>query len=105
MNTQWEYAIVLALVLFFPLVLSFAMRLDIYRHRGALAGAIGIVSVIYWIWDIAVTARGHWTFNQLYVLGAELFGLPLEEWLFFVVIAFVSIFTYEAVRATLRGRR
>jgi lycopene cyclase domain-containing protein len=60
---------------------------------------------VYWVWDIAVTARGHWVFNPHYVLGIELFGLPLEEWLFFVIIAFVSVFTYEAVRATLGRKR
>lgn len=97
-----EYALVLAAILFFPLVLSFVLRLRIYRHAGAMLRSMAIVSAVFWVWDVAVTARGHWSFNPSYVLGWEVIGMPVEEWLFFPVIAFVSIFTYEAVRKVLK---
>jgi lycopene cyclase domain-containing protein len=99
-----EYFIVLGAILFFPLLLSVVMRLGMYRHAGPLLKAMGIVSILYWAWDVAVTARGHWSFNPDYVVGFPILGMPVEEWLFFVVLTFVSIFTYEAVRKMLERK-
>jgi lycopene cyclase domain-containing protein len=93
-----EYLMVLGAILLFPLLLSIVMRLRMYAHPRALLSSIAIVCLVYWVWDIVVTARGHWSFNPAYVLGIQFIGMPLEEWLFFIVIGFVSIFTYEAVR-------
>lgn len=102
MNT--EYFIVLGAILFFPLLFSIVLRLGIYRHAGSLLKAMLIVCILYWAWDVAVTARGHWSFNPDYVVGVRLLGMPVEEWLFFVVLSFVSIFTYEAVRKVLERK-
>jgi lycopene cyclase domain-containing protein len=99
-----EYFIVLGLVLVGPLLVTAVLRLQFYRNIKPLLQTISTVCLVYWTWDVIVTARGHWSFNPLYTVGWTFFGMPAEEWLFFVVIAFVSIFTLEATRAVL-GRR
>lgn len=99
-----EYLILLAAVGFFPFILSFDRKLGMYRQTGALLKAIALVCLSFWIWDIAATARGHWWFNDAYVLGLSVLGLPIEEWLFFVVVSFVSIFTWESTKFFL-GRK
>lgn len=93
-----EYLLVLAAILVFPLLLSILMPIRMYKHTRALLLSMGIVCAVYWTWDVLVTARGHWSFNPAYVLDARVLGMPVEEWLFFIVITFVAIFTYEAVR-------
>ena len=100
-----EYFLVLVLVLLGPLILTIVMRLDFYRRTGPLIKTAIIVCSIYWLWDVVVTSRGHWSFNPSYVLGWTVLGMPLEEWLFFPVIVFVSIFTYEATMKILRKRQ
>ncbi|MGA9115163.1 MAG: lycopene cyclase domain-containing protein [Bacteroidota bacterium] len=102
---KWEYMAVLGAVLLFPLLLSRDPSLGLWKKPGLLARAILGVCVPFWIWDAAATLRGHWSFNPSYVLGPAAAGLPLEEWLFFPVIAFVSIFTWEAARELARRRR
>jgi len=99
-----EYLILLAAVLFFPLVRSRDRNLSLYRHTGALLKSIGLVCALFWSWDVAATARGHWSFNPEYVLGISLLGVPVEEWLFFIVVAFVSVFTWESTQYFL-GRK
>jgi lycopene cyclase domain-containing protein len=94
---KFEYLLVLLLTLVGPLVLSRDRNLSLWRTPKALAKTLALVSVPYWIWDIAATARGHWFFNDRYVLGLWLAGLPLEEYLFFPVVIFVSIFVWESV--------
>jgi lycopene cyclase domain-containing protein len=56
------------------------------------------------VWDIIATARGHWSFNPSYVLGLTIAGMPIEEWLFFVVVSFVSVFTWESTKYFMRRR-
>lgn len=98
-----EYLIVLGAILFFPLAFSILMPLRIYTRWKALLLSMSIVCAVYWVWDVLATARGHWSFNPEYVLGYGILGLPVEEWLFFAVISFVSVFTYEAVRFVTAG--
>ena len=100
-----EYLLVLGAILFFPLILSFDRKLGLYRHARSLAKTILVVSVPFWTWDVVVTARGHWSFNDRYVLGVTILGMPLEEWLFFVVISFVAVFTWESIQYLLREKK
>ena len=53
-----------------------------------------VVALIFLIWDYYFTAIGVWSFNYDYCLGIELLGMPLEEWLFFLIIPFCSLFIH-----------
>lgn len=101
---KWEYFLVLSATVVVPLIFSFNLNLSIWTRKAALLKSILVVSIPFWIWDVLVTERGHWSFNPNSVVGISWLGLPLEEWLFFVVIAFVSIFTWESVRHLMRKR-
>jgi lycopene cyclase domain-containing protein len=102
---KWEYFVVLAVTLFFPFLFSFDKRLRIWKNIGALARTMLFVSIPFWIWDVIVTERGHWSFNSQYVVGLSFLGLPIEEWLFFVVIVFVAVFTWEALKVVMKEGR
>ena len=93
-----EYLLVLGAILFFPLVISVVLRLPMYVRYRAFLKSMAIVCAVFWFWDVLATARGHWSFNPAYVMGWTILGMPVEEWLFFPVLVFVSVFTYEAVR-------
>ena len=47
--------------------------------------------------DIVFTKLQIWSFNNDYVSGLYLFKLPIEEWLFFIVIPFCCVFIYESI--------
>jgi len=89
---------VLLLCLSAPLIISFWPPLGFWRHRRPLYFAIALIILIFGGWDILAVARGHWWFNPDGVWGFRILGLPLEEYLFFVVIPFASIFTWEAFK-------
>jgi lycopene cyclase domain-containing protein len=99
-----EYLILLGLILVFPLIFSFDAKLGLYKHGKVLWYAIIGMSVPFWIWDVVAAARGHWWFNEQYITGLQWLGLPVEEWLFFPIVGFVSAFTWESTRYFL-GRR
>jgi lycopene cyclase domain-containing protein len=55
------------------------------------------MSLFFIIWDILFTRLGVWGFNDRYILGVKKFGLPLEEYLFFLQIGFCCMFLYVSM--------
>lgn len=91
-------------ILSVPLALTFDPRTAYYRHMPALAFSIAVVSTAYIVWDIAVTARGEWSFNARYLTGARVFNLPVEEILFFLTVPYSCLFIYEVVLYRVKER-
>jgi lycopene cyclase domain-containing protein len=90
-----NYIIIDFLILLFPLLFSFRWKFNYYKYFKPLAASIFIVGLSYIIWDIIVTARGDWWFEEEFLIGIEILGLPIEEILFFIVVPFACIFIYE----------
>ena len=90
-----NYLVIDALIILFPLLLSFKWKFKYYQFYKPLFASIFLVGLLYIIWDSIVTFRGDWWFNQAYLSGIELIGLPLEEIMFFIVVPYSCIFIYE----------
>jgi lycopene cyclase domain-containing protein len=57
------------------------------------------VAVIFLLWDLYAIHAGHWYFDKKQILGIYLPGrVPIEEFLFFVIVPLAAIMTIEAVR-------
>jgi lycopene cyclase domain-containing protein len=80
-----------------PLVLSFDKRLQFYKKWPSILPAIFIVAAVYIAFDIWLTKLGVWGFNPNYLSGIFIFHLPIEEWLFFMVIAYASLFLHFSI--------
>jgi lycopene cyclase domain-containing protein len=92
-------------IIMFPLLLSFEKRIKYYSKAKALLPAIIIVSIIFIVWDVFATFRGHWSFNPDHILGVKLAGLPLEEILFFITVPYSCIFAYEGISYFLKDNK
>lgn len=95
---SFTYSIILLISLSYPLYRSFGSPLNFYKKFHALFPAIVITAIIYLTWDIYFTKMGYWGFNPDYLLGLFIGGLPIEEWLFFIIIPFSCMFIYEVIR-------
>lgn len=91
------YFILLLLSGAVPFLLSFDKRLQFYKQWKFVLPSIFIVAVIFILFDIYHTKTGVWGFNPIYLSGIFLFGLPFEECLFFIVIAYASLFLHFSI--------
>lgn len=101
--THLEYLAVLGLCLTVTFPLELVVHVGVYRQTGRLLASLGCGATVFVTWDLVGARLGHWGYNPAYITGVRLFGLPVEEYLFFVVVPLCGILAYEAVRATLPG--
>ncbi len=100
-----NFYLVLNLVsVLFPLIFSFHPRIAFNKEWRFVFPAIGITACIYIVWDILVTANGHWSFNPIYAGDSVLGGLPLGEVLFFFCIPYACLFVYGIFRKFLKEK-
>lgn len=104
---HFEYLALMAACLLVTLPLEVVLGARVYRRFRLMLLAVLPVVLLFSVWDVVGIIRGHWDYNPRYVTGVQLvFGMPLEELVFFVVIPICGLLTYEAVGQVLGlGRR
>ena len=78
-----------------PLFLSFFKPVKFIQKWKFLPIPLFITTTYFVIWDSIFTKMGIWSFNEKYILGYKIFQLPVEEWMFFIIIPFCCVFVYE----------
>ncbi len=96
------YALVLAFIVVGSCWLELVLRTHVFRRWKRLLVTLAVVTVPFLVWDAYAIGTRHWWFDPDQVVGVVLpGGIPLEEVLFFPVVALAAILTYEAVRSVL----
>ena len=87
------------------LILSFSVPIiytlffkDVIRYWKWFFLSTILVAAFFIIWDFYFTKSLIWSFNKNYTLGVKILGMPIEEWLFFFVIPFCSLFIHYALK-------
>lgn len=97
-NDKFTYTLLLVGSVIFPLLFSFEKNIRFIQFRKPIFWAILIPGVFFIIWDVLFTKLGYWSFNPVFTLEPRLLELPIEEWFFFVVIPYCSLFVYEVLK-------
>ncbi len=82
-----------------PFLLSFDKKVAFYKWWPRLFVGIGLNLLLFVLWDSWFTKTSVWSFNPAYVWPLRLLELPIEEWSFFVVVPYASIFVYACLKA------
>lgn len=91
------YLLLLLFSILVPLSLSFDKKLQFYKQWKYLFPSMFVVALFYIVFDIYFTHLGVWGFNAQYHSSIVFLKLPLEEWLFFIIIPYSSIFLHDAI--------
>lgn len=95
---HYTYFIILLISLAGPFALSFDKKVHFYKKWRYALPAILFPALLYILWDRWFTGMNVWSFNPEYITGVWIFGLPIEEVLFFFIVPYCCIFIYECVR-------
>jgi lycopene beta-cyclase len=101
----WQYLLVLGSCVLVTLPLEFIGGARVYRRPRALLATLAPVVAAFGGWDLIAVHRGDWWFSARYTLGPRLAGLPVEEWLFFLVVPVCALLTYEVLGRGAHGPR
>lgn len=83
--------------------LEFAFKIHVLRRPQLLLTAILPVSIVFLIWDAFAINQKHWTFDSEQTLGIiGPFDIPLEEYLFFIIIPIAAVLTLEGVKVVMK---
>lgn len=96
LESNFLYLGLLILTLAFPMMYSFEKRIVYYKMWKFLFPSIIIMMALFIPWDIYFTKTAVWSFNHNYLLDYTYLYLPVEEWLFFIIVPFSCVFIYEA---------
>ena len=105
---SWQYLLVLLACVAVTLPLELGAGARVYRRPKALLATLVPVLACFAGWDLIAVRHGEWRFSARYTLGLRFGGLPLEEWLFFLVVPVCALLTYEVLGRGadgLRGRK
>ena len=80
------YFYLLLFTLSFPLGASWDRRFKYAQNFKYLFPAIFITGTFFIVWDIIFTKNGVWGFSEVHASSIKFFYLPIEEWLFFIII-------------------
>ena len=102
-----EYLILLLVSLAAVAILDRIARLGVFRQWRRLLVALIPTAIVILAWDLLGVLRWHWDSNDAYLLGPHGFGgrIPLEEFLFPLVVAACALVLWELIGARLRPRR
>ena len=92
-----EYLVFNIIVISGPLFFGSLKRFYFWNYWKQALLSVIISAIPFLFWDTSVTDR-HWFFANDYTLGFRIFGLPIEEILFFITVPFACLFTWEMVK-------
>lgn len=95
---KFGYSAMLVFTVFGSFWLEIFLKTNVLRRWKRALLSIVPVSILFLAWDAYAIAQRHWFFNRDRMLGIYgPFDIPLEEFLFFIIVPMAAILTIEGV--------
>jgi len=90
-----NYIAILLIFLIVAIFLEIKYKIYIYHSLKEKIIFIGTFFIIGIIWDYYATYNKHWVFPGPGLIGIKIFNLPLEEFLFFIIMPYFILTMYK----------
>lgn len=78
--------------------LEIFLKISVLKRFNKVIKALIPGFLFFIVWDAYAVSRGHWWFDPAQILGIYgPFKIPLEEYLFFLIVPIAAIMTISAV--------
>lgn len=95
---HFGYLAMLAFTVVGSFWLEIFLKVGVLKRINKVIRALAPVAVAFIIWDAYAISKNHWHFDKRQILGMYgPFHIPLEEFLFFLIVPIAAIMTIEAV--------
>jgi len=96
---KWSYMAMLAFTIVGSFWLELVLKVRVLVRWKRWLKAILPMAILFTLWDAYAISRSHWHFDTRQILGIYgPFHIPLEEFLFFLIVPIAAIMSLEAVR-------
>ncbi len=92
-----EYLAILLILLVSAIFIKWKYHIRLYESKKEAIIIILVFSVIGILWDSFAIFRGHWSFPGPGLIGIKIGSMPLEEYLFILIVPFWTITVYKAL--------
>ncbi len=90
-----EYLIILIAILLIALFFEIKYRLHLYHSLKERIIVTLNIFIIGLLWDYYGTYRQHWSYSGIGLIGIYVLGLPIEEFLFHLIVPYAILTTYK----------
>ncbi len=94
---MFEYLIVLIILLLVTIILEKTQHINLYFNRKERLEVVGLFFIIGVLWDTFAIWRGHWFFPPDRNIGITIGLMPLEEYLFMLILPYFIITIYKLI--------
>ena len=96
---KWSYMAMLAFTIVGSFWLELVLKVRVLVRWKRWLKSILPIAFLFILWDAYAISRKHWHFDSNQILGIYgPFHIPLEEYLFFLIVPIAAIMSLEAVR-------
>ncbi|MEK6835015.1 MAG: lycopene cyclase domain-containing protein [Nanoarchaeota archaeon] len=90
-----EYFLILIGILIVTIFFEWKYNIHLYHSRKERLIVTLNIFIFGVIWDYYATYNQHWTFSGPGLIGIKLIGLPIEEFLFFLILPYGALVMYK----------
>ncbi len=90
-----EYLAILILILLIAIWVEYKNHIHLYHSRKERILVTLNIFVFGMLWDYFAVYRHHWMFPGNGLCGFRIYGLPIEEFGFFLIVPYVALVIYK----------
>ena len=100
-----EYLTILLVLFFVTLFLEKKNHIHLYNSKRERFEIVGFFFLFGVMWDSFAIFRGHWSFPVGKTLGITIGLMPLEEYLFILIIPYFIVTIYKLLDSKFRQKK